>query len=241
MEKKKLILSQNHYFEHLEEAEPMLGKYFTSLHSHCVHDQIEENAAYFCCSFKHEKNVCITGSIHLVVNNMPTIFFDKIDTFIAVSEREAQQETKKAISIYVNDRFAGYWLPKMNTLVATDWTHNYRCIEVLKEIWPKLVYELGLKPLLDEKNKEMFRKRLILPDGAIVVLYGLHQERDNIASIPIPGIKLLEDPPYNHLERGRFWIGLLWKVRMEEITEEEVKEICKVIKKWVENLVKENE
>jgi hypothetical protein len=47
-------------------------------------------------------------------------------------------EPQRVIYIMVNNRVAGAYFWRDRVLVATDWTHNSSCIEMLKELLPKL-------------------------------------------------------------------------------------------------------
>jgi hypothetical protein len=66
--------------------------------------------------------------------DVPDIFFDERDLSLNLTDIPRQ----RVVCLFVNGQRAGVYFTKNRVLVATDWTHNSRCIETLKEILPAL-------------------------------------------------------------------------------------------------------
>jgi hypothetical protein len=62
------------------------------------------------------------------------------------------EDPEPAIHINVNRRFAGYYLPRINTILATDWTHCEDTVESFRAIWPQLIKKLNLAKLNADKK-----------------------------------------------------------------------------------------
>lgn len=141
---KPTIFPRNRLHERMDEASCTVGKYFVSCHSHDTFGNYNNepyilgNALYV---FPHGiLDVNTAGSISLEYSGpIPEIFFD--DTLQYTNNASSMG----AIRILVSGRFAGHYLPTINTLVLTDWTHDNACLQVFNALWPQLIEKLHLK------------------------------------------------------------------------------------------------
>jgi len=92
-----------------------------------------------------EENGFEVERIDISVKVLDNIFFDERDRKWDFSIFESQ----KVVYIFVNGKSAGMYLVKNQVLIASDWTHNEKCIETLKQLIPYL--------------SKIFRKRSKLP------------------------------------------------------------------------------
>lgn len=74
-----------------------------------------------------------------VFDNIDQEFFDNHNTIVHSDDSKLQ-----VVLIQVNRQFAGFYAPSINSLFATDWTHNHNTVSIFRQIWPKLVNDLGL-------------------------------------------------------------------------------------------------
>ncbi len=70
-----------------------------------------------------------------IKRDIPSVFFDEREFN---SNNWAKMPRQKTVFIFVNGKKAGVYFMKNRVLIATDWTHSPRCIEILKEILPTL-------------------------------------------------------------------------------------------------------
>lgn len=140
---KPIIFRRSNIRERIGEIINITEKYFTSFHSHDMfgiytdEPYILENALYTCSGGVLNPN--IVGSINLSYPGLiPCVFYEdkhKYDNGIYATN---------VITINVNEKFAGYYLPEINTLALTDWTHDIDCVVVFRKLWPQLVDKLQL-------------------------------------------------------------------------------------------------
>jgi len=141
------------YAEQLRKLAPDLHKYWAITRSHVEEKAPVAGAAYFFAdftAFKPEKTLAV---IDITVDrDAPEVFWDW-----RIPEYGIRYVAHHTVTIKVNGCFAGYYLPKIHTLVATDWTHNMECVRLAKQVLPKLVQALHLSPLTDKQRREYLK------------------------------------------------------------------------------------
>lgn len=151
--------------ERMDMIVPATKNYFSSWHSHDIfgyqsdnHPEpyILENAIYAYprgrAKFNILREINITYS-----GNIENVFFDMEKLWLDIDSKHIYN----AIRIRVNEKSAGYYLPSINTLVLSDWTHDRECAQVFISLWPELVEKLSLR-VIDVKPK-------LIPIGDVTV------------------------------------------------------------------------
>ena len=146
--------------ERISDIIPLTQDYFRSWHSHDRvsypgEPEILPNAIYvFPNGRVHINKVgCIDlefrqsdGSV-LDICEFPNCFFEENHEYRSVSNPE-----KSAILITLNGRRLGYYLTAINTLVLSDVTHDRSCVRIFTVIFPDMIRELGLMPIVSNEK-----------------------------------------------------------------------------------------
>jgi len=72
--------------------------------------------------------------VKMSIDIVPEVFFDQRD----ITSDFENIPPQKAVCLFLNQRQIGTYFTRSRVLVATDWTHNNKCVNVLKEILPVL-------------------------------------------------------------------------------------------------------
>jgi len=121
--------------------------YFAVHRSHYTlygRDDLVENGLYTYPRFR--LGITRMGEINIDhVNVRDEIFYENMNMNVYDGQ-------EPVIVIRVNGKFAGYYLSRINTILATDWTHNEETVATFREIWPRLVQKLHLTPISQDKR-----------------------------------------------------------------------------------------
>ena len=125
----------------------------------------------FSCYSSIFLNIEIMDTINIVISDdIDREFFDNHITII-----HSDNDKLQVIRIMVNDRFAGYYAPSINSLFATDWTHNHNTVSIFNQIWPILVKNFGLVPKYENVNTIEINEILVGcdPEFELIDEYGM--------------------------------------------------------------------
>ena len=138
------------YHERLSALAPDLYPYWAVVRSHVSYEAVPlAGAAYFYSAFANFRAEETLAVVDLTTDlPVPEVFWD----WQSRSPVQAGAASQPAVKITVNGRFAGYYLPYVHTLLATDWTHNTDCVRVAKQILPALIKALHLRPLTQRER-----------------------------------------------------------------------------------------
>jgi len=96
-----------------------------------------EIASFYTCKLpiisELEEKGFKVGTIDLNVMVNDGIFFDEKD-----KEFDLSIPPQEVVYIYIKSKKAGIYFCRSKVLIATDWTHNSECIEMLKQMMPYL-------------------------------------------------------------------------------------------------------
>ncbi len=74
--------------------------------------------------------------------------------------------------VYVNERFAGLYLLRLRSLYATDWSHDWECVRLAREVIPRLISALGLKPLTRAEREKIYKTYKTLKSNPLRITVG---------------------------------------------------------------------
>ena len=140
---RKLIALSSEFEEKemFDKVVDVLRRYFVGGGAHVVSEKPVESFIYIYSFFKNKlrcEKRCERRRVDLCADlHVPRIFYDW----------DKGEICDHSILIYVNNRFAGQYCPAFRILSLTDWTHNEECVQVAKELFPKLFRELKISPL----------------------------------------------------------------------------------------------
>ncbi|WP_211230125.1 putative amidoligase domain-containing protein, partial [Desulfovirgula thermocuniculi] len=131
----------------------LLKKYFLVVRSHDDQGVI----APYTASFYSKISLAYkeVNEIHIDVDSPP----DDDDIFYDWRGYVYKDEAgEPCVVVYVNDRFAGLYLPRLRSLYATDWSHNWKSVQLARKVIPRLASALGLKPLTEAEKRKALRE-----------------------------------------------------------------------------------
>jgi hypothetical protein len=144
--------------EEIESGAKILDEFFNYFHNHLGSSfTLRECSAYFYCGLPYPAT--LSGhrirDLYITVPSdikIPEVFYDNSGNHVDVSVLPPQV----VFRIYVNQWLAGYYFRKSQVLLATDWTHNWKTIQVLKAI-------VNFLPLRKRKKKtKKYRVKITL-------------------------------------------------------------------------------
>lgn len=159
--------------EFLQNLEEELKKYFISVRSHAIEKRIipfvasfyfRNGASLFKCKIIKEININLRLS-------PPPVFYDWNGGNI-----EYDEDGEPAVRINVNNRFAGFYFPRFQSLYATDWSHDRDCVETAKLVLPRLVEALKIKPLDGAAREKALKHQLKFLKRSVRVTLGCDPE-----------------------------------------------------------------
>ncbi len=135
-------------YEKLPEGADLLKPFFWTFNCHDPEPSRLEminykEGAFFYCYYLPSPRELREYSFEVEIINLylpkeveiSSVFFDvKNDMDVDLSKLHPQ----KVVYIYVNDQKAGIYFEKNRLLIASDWTHNDKCIQMLKYLLPQL-------------------------------------------------------------------------------------------------------
>lgn len=135
----KFNADENSYMcERIHDIIPLTNSFFSRWSNHHAIQQIRENSIYCYCSVAPYINLKIVSNFDMVIK-LPD-YVDTRHTFFdnALLVVTSEDSGEPCIEIKLNGKSIGWYLLEKNTILATDWTHNYECIDIFRLIWPKL-------------------------------------------------------------------------------------------------------
>jgi hypothetical protein len=141
--KEKGVMVLNGGFERVSDGAELLKPFFWVVTGHGSKDFAElfkrDAACFYTCSIPVIEELTRRGfevkEVSIGVDVPDGIFFDERKGQVFPLEKFQPQ---RVFRIVVNGRVGGVYFSKDRFLVATDWTHNDACIQVLREIMPML-------------------------------------------------------------------------------------------------------
>lgn len=137
-------------------AKCKLWRYFDHIVNHCDGINPQQNSFYVFSEFNHSffpRGLRIIGHKYFTVApSVPSVFYEGRRTPTVTDDPDGLG----VIKIVVNGMPAGYYVPSLNSLWTTDWTHAFESITALQELFPQLVEELNMPQLRGDAGFEEY-------------------------------------------------------------------------------------
>ncbi len=91
---------------------------------------------------KHCKTERERITFNITNQNIPDVFYD------------TQNKIYFCKTIFLNDRYAGEYCPRINCLWLTDWTHNKSCLSLAMSLLPQIFEKLQVKKVNINSQKK---------------------------------------------------------------------------------------
>jgi hypothetical protein len=143
--------------ECVSELQRIMGDFFTSISGHGVVDTPLENFrnsmnlfAETCTNMRLDiiKNI----HLHYKMEWTSGVFYDWNRGLV---KEDISSELKAIKLLNESSKFIGYYIPSLNILLGTDWSHSESTIRTFKEFKNELIEKLELKPI----NKDTINKK----------------------------------------------------------------------------------
>lgn len=150
-----------------------LYKYFKLVRAHDLLHVDERDAACFYCDVityraEYARAVNVVRTEEFVVHDglyVPDVFFDRQRLLRYIGSSTCANPVD-SIELTLRGKSIGHYIPELNVLFATDWTHEVACVDVFEHIWPDVKERLGLR-VIDTAQERA--KRKVFPKSSITV------------------------------------------------------------------------